>query len=702
MKKYSTIVFWLFTFTLRASTQFSCEEDVSYQPIPACQRTSLQWVVTQQPSHVEKAGEWLRGQRNEATGLLRSYNMPGDHMAWTYDQAMGAIALLAVGDVNTAKECIDGMLTIRRDTNDTNCPTHVWVDGYNSSDGNEEANSIAAGPNAWIGLALLRLYKVTDDSNYLSAAKDVADFLLELQAQEGCAAGSIAGGYNEFCIPFNWTSTEHNADAVAFLISLSQVTDTNAEDYRDAAVEVADWLDREMWDPNLGCYYTGYADYNDCSISDFPERLDSQTWTLLALQVLAAYDANEPNIHNGSPWIDQNTCHVNYNDCNLSGFAKVTLGLRATESFWAEGTAGYILAAGAACHSKENQDQMFGSLLCLQDSNGSIPYSVGITCPDINQYFDPCDIILAHFEGHPHCLYGQLGVYGDGAPDWNAIEDAEFNEPYSWYYEPEKPGYDTNNVHNCWQSFRLVNATEMCLTQDPNWASLGLDMGPEVNGIITYRDVRDYEKFVFWAKTENNDNNNIKVLFRDANEPNYLPQVSLSPTPPHLTTEWTQHDVNLADINDINGLDLSKLVHVGLAFGNNVGNSPGTVIYVDDIGFTGSDTMTPLSNGADMPTAFPQHWPYDSIAATAWLILVELQINPFAANFESPLKPCLTPLADLDTDCWIDFYDLAILCDQWLQAPSTPSADVAPTEGDGVVNLLDLAVIADQWLQYGN
>ncbi|MDD5063752.1 MAG: hypothetical protein PHQ35_03195 [Phycisphaerae bacterium] len=695
MKKYSTFLFCLLTFVLKASSQISFAEDLSHQPVPDSRKASLQQVLTHYPSHVAKAGEWLRGQQNDVTGLLRSYNMPGDWKAWTYDQAMGTIALLAVGDVDTAKQCIDGMLAVRRDTNDTNCLTHVWVDGYNSSNGNEEANSIAVGPNAWMGLALLRLYQVTMDSNYLSAAKDVANFLLERQAQHGCAAGSIAGGYDEFCIPFTWTSTEHNADAVAFLISLAEVTDVNAENYRDAAVRVADWLEREMWDPSLGCYYTGYADYNLCTISDFPERLDSQTWTLLALQVLAAYDDNEPNMYNGLPWIDQNTCHVNYNDCNLSGFAKVTLGLRATESFWVEGTAGYILAAGASCHSKENQNQMTGSLDCLQDTNGAVPYSVGVTCPDINQYFDPCDIILATFEGHPHCLFGQVGVYGDGAPDWVAIENAGYSQPYTWYYEPEKPGYDPNNVHNCWQSFRLVNATEMCLTQDLNWASLGLDMGPEVNGVITYRDVSDYEKFVFWAKTEDNNDNNIQVIFRDANSP----QVSYYPTPRYLSTDWTEHHVNLAEIS---GADLSKLEHVGFGFGNNTGNSPGTIIYLDDIGFTGSNTMTPLSNGADMPTAFPQHWPYDSIAATAWLILVELQINPFAANSESPLKPCLTPLSDLNIDCWINFYDLAILCNQWLQAPGSPSADIAPPTGDGMVDLLDLAVVANQWLEYGS
>jgi hypothetical protein len=591
------------------------------------------------------AGEWLRNQQNAETGLLRSYDMPGDRMAWTYDQAAGILALLAVGDTNTATKCADGMLAIRRGPNQD--PKGVWVDGYDSSDGKKVAKSIAVGPNAWMGLALLKLYEVSDSNEYLAAAKDVGEFILELQKQDGCGDGAVAGGYDENGNFFSWTSTEHNADCVAFLLGLAEATDANAEDYRGAAVKVAKWLDREVWDANVGCYYPGYSNNEDCIISDFPERLDSQTWTLLALQSMARCASNDPNItglvHNGLPWIDQYLCQVNQEDCNLVGFAKVTLGDRATDSFWAEGTAGYILAADAAGHVGTNTDLMLSSLGCLQYPCGSIPYSVGITCQEINQYFDPCDIILAHFEAHPHCLYGQLGVYGDGAPNWPAIIEAEFEEPYSWYYEPEKPAYDNANVHTCLQSFRLVNATAMCKYQDKGWASLGIDLGPETDGVIEARDVSAYREFVFWAKTDSNDGANIEVLFRDANSPDYEPQARVFPTPPNLGNSWNKHVVELDDIDGVNELDLTKLVHVGFEFGGVVGNSPGTIIYVDDMGFTGSETETPLSNGAEMPAVFPQHWPYGSVAATAWFIFVELKTNPFAVSCKVEQEMKLTP-----------------------------------------------------------
>jgi len=51
------------------------------------------------------------------------------------------------------------------------------------------------------------------------------------------------------------------------------------------------------------------------------------------------------------------------------------------------------------------------------------------------------------------------------------------------------------------------------------------------------------------------------------------------------------------------------------------------------------------------------------------------------------------PTGDINKDCCVDYFDFAIIGDQWQQLPSIPSADIAPEGvGDGAVNLLDLAV----------
>jgi len=55
-------------------------------------------------------------------------------------------------------------------------------------------------------------------------------------------------------------------------------------------------------------------------------------------------------------------------------------------------------------------------------------------------------------------------------------------------------------------------------------------------------------------------------------------------------------------------------------------------------------------------------------------------------------------LGDLDCPDGVDVYDLAVLCEQWLQIGAY-SADIAPLPArDGIVNFLDFAVLARGWL----
>jgi hypothetical protein len=57
-------------------------------------------------------------------------------------------------------------------------------------------------------------------------------------------------------------------------------------------------------------------------------------------------------------------------------------------------------------------------------------------------------------------------------------------------------------------------------------------------------------------------------------------------------------------------------------------------------------------------------------------------------------------VGDLGGDCNVDFADLEVLAEQWLQPPITPSADIAPQpNGDGIVNFLDFALMAENWMK---
>jgi hypothetical protein len=56
-------------------------------------------------------------------------------------------------------------------------------------------------------------------------------------------------------------------------------------------------------------------------------------------------------------------------------------------------------------------------------------------------------------------------------------------------------------------------------------------------------------------------------------------------------------------------------------------------------------------------------------------------------------------IGDLDCNGAVNFEDLGILTDQWLQPPGVPSADIAPAPTDGIVNFVDFSTLTEHWLK---
>ena len=54
--------------------------------------------------------------------------------------------------------------------------------------------------------------------------------------------------------------------------------------------------------------------------------------------------------------------------------------------------------------------------------------------------------------------------------------------------------------------------------------------------------------------------------------------------------------------------------------------------------------------------------------------------------------------ADINRGGLVDMEDFMILSSQWKGTPGTPSADIAPAGGDGIVDSLDLMVLIENWL----
>ncbi len=322
---------------------------------------------------IAKACRWICTQQDPRTQLFRSYDTPGDHIAWSHDQASAIRALAAADNIQAASRCADAMLGIRH-------PEHrVWVAAHNSATLAVEYHSISIGTNTCLGLALLDLYRHTRQEAYLSAARDIGEFALKHQVTTGQGEGAILGGLDEHGKQVVWTNVESNAASLAFLSALSK---TACEiRYRDAAVKIAQWLDREMWDRQTSCYRVGYVDSAQLALSDFPELLTSQTWTILAYcatQELSDWPREARGLsHNGLPWLDRYRCTVRDNAKTLTGFAKVTLDKDALSSIWVMGTASYVLAARRAGGLNSLHAELEISLRSLQRADGSMPYSIG-------------------------------------------------------------------------------------------------------------------------------------------------------------------------------------------------------------------------------------------------------------------------------------------------------------------------------------
>ncbi|MBE3123202.1 MAG: hypothetical protein IMZ65_00175, partial [Planctomycetes bacterium] len=558
------------------------------------------------PPSVVRGLQWIRRQQNLKTGLFTSYDMPGDTTAWTYDQALAIKALLAGGgqtDALAAVRCAEAMLSIRDPSH------HAWSDAYSAvglkrkvqvevvrgdyvrwrwrAAGDVRARPRGVGPNAWMGLALLDLYGRTvaepglagggrpSPADYLAAAEQIADFIISLQLRMGVSLpdgsapreprteGAIVGGYDEEGKLFTWVSTEHCVDSIAFFAALAKAT--GKPEYRAAAVLTARWFRREMWDEEAGCYFPGYESALDGTASTYRERLDGQTWSALALHA-AAQDPDWPEgddlrAENGLPWIDRFLCTgVEYKNGRFVGFPKVTgeppagpAGARHPvppspwPGVWTEGTAGAILAARRGGRAPGELSEMVRSLRDLQQGRGGVLYSVGESHTDVMRVFSAQDLPVATFEAHPDCLFGNVGIYGKGEPDWEAVKKAKPRgearvPPFSWYYEPSTPGYEEGvGTHSGRQGFRIVNGGPGCLQKKDadgkplDWSSLGIDLGPRVDAegnatddpeaAITPLDASAYWGFQFWARTEDARGARLAVGFRDARAKTAVPQV---------------------------------------------------------------------------------------------------------------------------------------------------------------------------------
>ena len=160
-----------------------------------------------------------------------------------------------------------------------------WEDRY--------AVSINAGNIAWCILALAEVYRhVPNKTDYLETAMKLGDYVYENFYSPDSEGGGYTGGYEGWePSPDNlhqpqkltYKSTEHVIDLYIAYKRLAEIAPDRIDSnrYNAAGIHARNFV-LSMYDPALGCFYTGTTtDGKTVSRDNLP--LDTNTWGILAL-----------------------------------------------------------------------------------------------------------------------------------------------------------------------------------------------------------------------------------------------------------------------------------------------------------------------------------------------------------------------------------------------------------------------------------
>jgi len=203
--------------------------------------------------HVEEKGitsmyKWIKNHQNKFTGLVVSYE--GDKnledLAFSYDQSLAAQSFTLMGDQDNARQILDFYYKDKAKK-----IYGVFANAYDAYTGSVVEYTVHAGPNIWLGIAMLQYGNKFRDEKYLSVAEDIADWLIGLQKED--AEFGIRGGPD-----FTWFSTEHNLDAYAFFAMLYEIT--QEDKYLIAQKRTFEWLKNNAFDRKRGRLNRGKGD----------------------------------------------------------------------------------------------------------------------------------------------------------------------------------------------------------------------------------------------------------------------------------------------------------------------------------------------------------------------------------------------------------------------------------------------------------
>lgn len=184
-----------------------------------------------------KLYRWLNTHQNVTTGLVASFEGDRDvgDRGFTYDQALAVMLFSKGGDTPSARAILDFYLKAAQGD------SKGFFNAYYASSGEVAEYVVHAGPNIWLGLAILQYTEITGDKQYIKMAEDISRWLETVKDAEG----GVRGGRE-----FSWYSTEHNLDAYAFYAMLFKITKNPA--YQAMAETTLAWLNKNAYSKIAG------------------------------------------------------------------------------------------------------------------------------------------------------------------------------------------------------------------------------------------------------------------------------------------------------------------------------------------------------------------------------------------------------------------------------------------------------------------
>lgn len=231
--------------------------------------------------------------------FLRSYDgksgqgpaeEPALNGAFTYDNALAAIALVACGKAAPARRIGEALLAAASEdragprgrlrnayrpgaqTEHPIPPMGWWSEARKEWLEDPYQVGSATGNVAWAGLALVTLAEATQDERYRAGARKLADWIVATTRDDKGDGGFTGGIFADGALaqPLTWKSTEHAVDLAALFARLGQ-----SEPQRRARV----FLDA-MWRTGNGHFPTG-AGTDGVTVNRATSGLDAQLWPLL-------------------------------------------------------------------------------------------------------------------------------------------------------------------------------------------------------------------------------------------------------------------------------------------------------------------------------------------------------------------------------------------------------------------------------------